>query len=47
MFERGFGWPEQLEVLTGRTFPVDVYESKVSRNTLLRHLYQGPNQKTL
>jgi len=28
MFERGFGWPEQLEVLAGRTFPVDVYESK-------------------
>jgi len=28
VFERSFGWPEQLEVFTGRTFPVDVYESK-------------------
>ncbi len=28
MFERGLGWPEQLEIFTGRTFPVDVYESK-------------------
>jgi HSP20 family protein len=27
LFE-GSGWPERLEAVTGRTFPVDVYESK-------------------
>ncbi len=28
MFEESFDWPERLEVFAGRTFPVDVYETK-------------------
>ena len=28
LFEESFIWPGRLEVLTGRTFPVDVYETK-------------------
>ncbi len=28
LFEESFIWPGRFEVFTGRTFPVDVYESK-------------------
>jgi len=28
LFEGNLGWPERVEAVTGRTFPVDVYESK-------------------
>jgi HSP20 family protein len=28
LFEESFIWPGRLEVFTGRTFPVDVYETK-------------------
>ncbi len=28
LFEGNLGWPERGEAVTGRTFPVDVYESK-------------------
>src|SRR2546421_10653308 len=28
LIEGSFGWPERLEAVSGRTFPVDVYESK-------------------
>ncbi len=28
LFEESFVWPGRLEVFTGRTFPVDVYETK-------------------
>lgn len=28
LFESSFGWPERLEAVSGRTFPVDVYESQ-------------------
>ncbi len=28
LFEDSFVWPGRLEVFTGRTFPVDVYETK-------------------
>jgi HSP20 family protein len=28
LFEENFVWPERFEVFTGRTFPVDVYETK-------------------
>jgi len=28
LFEESFVWPERFEVFTGRSFPVDVYESK-------------------
>jgi HSP20 family protein len=28
LFEESSVWPERLEVFTGRTFPVDVYETK-------------------
>ncbi len=28
LFEESFIWPGRLEVFTGRSFPVDVYETK-------------------
>ncbi len=28
LFEGNMGWQERVEAITGRTFPVDVYESK-------------------
>lgn len=28
LFEDSFVWPGRLEAFTGRTFPVDVYETK-------------------
>ena len=28
LYEECLIWPERLEVFTGRTFPVDVYETK-------------------
>ena len=28
LFEGSVGWPERLEAVTGRTFPVDIYESQ-------------------
>ena len=28
LFEDSFVWPGRLEVFTGRTFPIDIYETK-------------------
>jgi HSP20 family protein len=28
LFDGNMGWPERVEAVTGRTFPIDVYESK-------------------
>ena len=41
MFEDGFVWPGRLEVFTGRTFPLDVYETKDQQGILLRRHCQG------
>ena len=35
MFEESFDWPGRLEVNTGRSFPVDVYESKDQKEYLV------------
>jgi HSP20 family protein len=41
LFEESFVWPPHLEILTGRTFPIDVYESKDQKEYLVEASLPG------
>jgi HSP20 family protein len=41
LFEDSFVWPGRLEVFTGRTFPVDVYETKDQQGYILEASLPG------
>jgi HSP20 family protein len=41
LFEESFVWPERFEVFTGRTFPVDVYETKDRQGYVVEAVIPG------
>ncbi len=41
LFEDSFMWPGRLEVFTGRTFPVDVYETKDQQGYIIEASIPG------
>jgi HSP20 family protein len=41
LFEDSFVWPGRLEVFTGRTFPVDIYETKDKQGYIMEASLPG------
>jgi HSP20 family protein len=47
LFEDSFVWPGRLEVFTGRTFPVDVYETKDQQGYIVEASLPGVNPEDI